>query len=648
MELVLAGILITIAGGVFQAFLQEGKKALAVFFFMAAGSALAAFAAIPVMVSGKEVHLAFAGRSFLMDSLSAFFVVIISALAPLAALYSVSYMKPYAGRGRGFTAHYLFLPVLAASMTAVVISSDALSFLFSWEIMAISSFFLVIFEDNKKETLEAGIYYLVMSHISAALLIAGFALASGNGMSFVSISDTMRGTQAHAALVFALLSCGFAVKAGIVPFHTWLPAAHPAAPSHISALMSAVMIKMGIYGFLRALVIMPETAAQSSYFFIAAGLISSFAGILNSMAQRDIKRSLAYSTIENAGIITTAIGFGLLGTASGNALMSSAGFAGALMHVMNHSLIKTALFFGAGTVYHAVHTRDMAHMGGLSGKMPLTSSSFLAGSAAISGLPPFSGFIGKFLIYIAMIEAARSGAGPDGAAGVISLAVFGLVSSMSIISFTRIYGIVFCGMARGREAAEIKSEDKQQAFLAVILAVFCAAAGIFPLLLLRPALYAVSALGIPVMPETFKLLGNISLFFLCFSIVAAALLAVKGILMKGRVKHGRTWACGYSAPDALMQYTAFSFPEPFLEVAGPLCLRREQEVRVESLAGKKGRISVKYSDITEKLLVKPFAGAVTALLKFFSWIQSGNMQRYIIYGLVFLVFSIVWALGTKK
>lgn len=404
MSAYLTGAAVIAAGGLASFLFAEKYKPLVVALFSAAGAVLVFYSCAVVFSAGAVSGLSY----FRLDGLSAFFALLTALSGVFACVYSGPYMKKYFGRGQGTASHFFLLPVLVSSMLMVVVSAHTVSFLFFWEIMALSSFFLAAFENSKKDVFEASIYYLVMSHISGVLLIAGFLLASGNSLSFDSFAAFLNGKTALSAAVFALLFAGFGIKAGLVPLHTWLPAAHPAAPSHISGLMSGVMIKTGIYGMIRLFYIIPQQGIQAAYMISAIGLFTAvFAGIY-TMTQRDYKRVLAYSSIENIGIITTGIGVSMAGAALNLPVVAALALTGCLVHSFNHSLIKSMLFFASGEVYSSVHTRDMEHLGGLAKKMPFTAASFLTGSAAASGLPALNGLPGKLLIYTALIKDRKS------------------------------------------------------------------------------------------------------------------------------------------------------------------------------------------------------------------------------------------------
>ena len=632
MTLYLAGTAIIAAGGVFSFVFSEKYKNIIVSVFAAAGGLTAILSCADFLSGGAAVNTAF----FRIDGLSAFFAVLISFSGAFACFYAGPYMKKYHSKAMGTASHFFFLPVLIASMLLVVVSSHAVSFIFFWEIMALSSFFLAAFDSSKKEVFEASIYYLIMSHISGALLIAGFLLASGEGLSFAAFHGFLASRPALSAAVFTLLFAGFAVKAGLVPLHTWLPAAHPAAPSHISGLMSGVMIKTGIYGMIRLLEIIPAQGIYASYTVTSIGLITAALAGIYTMTQRDYKRVLAYSSIENMGIITAGIGITVAGRALEMPAVSALALSGVLVHAFNHSLIKSMLFFASGEVYGSVHTRDMEHLGGLGKKLPLTAFSFLTGSAAASGLPVLNGFPGKFLIYLALISAAGTGNAAAAPPAVAAMAVLALAGASALIGFVRLYGVVFSGNPRSEAAKNCASENKPAGVMLAVMAGLCFISGVFPQLLLKISSAAAGTdAAVSLDYLTILSLGIISFTAVIYLIMRAVL--------SGRTSRAPVWGCGYGAPSERMQYSAYSFSEPFLKTAEPVLHKIKEEKLPSGVFPETGSYSAKYTDVPEKTVIKPAGYAVEMFLKKFAWIQSGNTQKYIIYGLVFLVLSLALA-----
>ena len=344
-----------------------------------------------------KVPFDFPGESFvfIIDRLSAFFIIVINITVFTGFLYARGYLAPYeqSSKNLRFSIHYFSYLWLCLSMLVVVMLRSGLYFLIAWEIMALSSFFLVIFEAEKRSIMKTGISYLIQMHAGMFFLLIAFLLverATGK-MSFDALE--LYFSSRSNILLFILFFIGFAIKAGFIPLHTWLPEAHPAAPSHVSGVMSGVMIKMGIYGIVRVIIPLQHDLLLIGVIILVISLISGVLGVMMAIVQHDLKRLLAYHSIENIGIIGIGIGTGVIGIATNNDLLALCGFSGGLLHVLNHSLFKSLLFFSAGSIYQAAHTRNIENLGGLMKKMPYTAGLFLIGSLAICGLPPFNGFI---------------------------------------------------------------------------------------------------------------------------------------------------------------------------------------------------------------------------------------------------------------
>ena len=342
-----------------------------------------------------------------LDPLSAFFLLCVFLVSGLAALYGSSYLRTYIGKRR-LAPPLMFFNLLVATMALLVVARDGVLFLIAWEMMSIASFFLVTYEGEREDVRRAGMTYLMAAHLGAVFLFILFGLLSRAAGSF-DFDSFARVGAAGSELInvcFLLALVGFGTKAGFWPFHIWLPDAHPAAPSHVSAVMSGVMIKMGIYGLLRVIGFLGSPPPWWGVTLLVIGAVSGVAGVLHALAQHDLKRLLAYSSVENIGIIALGIGIGLLGQSHGEPALAFIGYAGSLFHVLNHGLFKGMLFQAAGSVLHATGTRDLESLGGLSRRMPVTSLMFLIGSVAICGLPPLNGFVSEWLIYVGAFRAS--------------------------------------------------------------------------------------------------------------------------------------------------------------------------------------------------------------------------------------------------
>ena len=459
-------ILLTLTGAaIFAAPLRcKAWVALAFVVLFALGGTAAAVGALAGILPPAGLSLPtllFGEESLRMDALSALFTLLVAAGSVASALYAKGYVDRYLDRkpAAHISLHYFAFTLLSLSMTAVVTASGGYTFLFWWELMTLSSFVLILFDAERKEVLKAALTYLVMMHLGFFALLIGFVVlqAAEGSADFGALASYF---AAHRPLPLLLVFlAGFGMKAGLFPMHVWLPEAHPAAPSHVSALMSGVMIKTGVYGVLRTAMYLPagETLATAGVILLGAGIVTGLWGVLLAAMQNDIKRLLAYSSIENVGIIFIAIGVALLGRSAGNDTVALCGMAGALLHTLNHSFFKSLLFFGAGNLYAEAHTTALDRFGGVARQMPVTAILFLAGTAAICALPPLNGFVSEFIIYTGMFRSIAEGQQVLlAAAGVTALA---LIGGLALFAFTKLYGIVFLGAPRTHEVAEMHEAD---------------------------------------------------------------------------------------------------------------------------------------------------------------------------------------------
>lgn len=585
---------------------------------------------------------------FVIDSLSAFFIFIISVMSFLATVYANGYMKPYLNKGMNISSHCFFLMFLIIAMMSVVTVQNVLFFLIVWEIMSLSSFFLVIFEGEKKEVVSAGIKYLVYMHLSVIFIIAAFVLLNikTGQMNFIDYISLLQSDSSLANVVFLLAFLGFGIKAGFVPFHNWLPDAHPAAPSHVSAIMSGVMIKTGIYGILRILFLIGTPSKYISYTVFVIALITALYGILYALAQRDLKKLLAYSSIENIGIIGLGIGLGMLGLTFHNSLVAMLGFAGGILHILNHSIFKELMFFGAGAVYNKTHTRDMEVLGGLIKKMPKTATLFVLGSVAICGLPPFNGFISEILIYYGMLRGVLNSNITMLILLVIAIAGLAMVGTMAMLCFTKACGITFLGQARNEEIFNHVEGDVPKRMLIPMgmLASFALLIGLLPQFIISFVLPLVGMfVSVPCIKVPLAILSIMNAFSICMFILVGiiALLGLFKFLAKKKTVEHTTWGCGYNRGNAHVQYTGASYVSLFLSTLKPLFKRVTHIKKPKELFPKEAHYEQEIEDIEEAYIVKPLVKWDEKMLSKFERIQSGNIQQYILYGLIFLVLSIV-------
>ncbi|HET6767317.1 MAG TPA: proton-conducting transporter membrane subunit, partial [Chitinophagaceae bacterium] len=444
---------ILLAGIISLPLLPPVLRAKANFFFVLLTAAITSIPAVKVL-SGATVDViittnsVFGNISFRIDSLSSWFILIINLTCINGAFYGIGYMKQYGQQGANLSLHWILFLLFQSSMLWVCMLQNGLAFLIAWEIMSISSLLLVMFEYSKADTIKAGVNYLVQMHIGVAMLSIGFIWVHLNEGSFDFSAIGVFFSRHTPFCPFFIFFIGFGIKAGFVPLHTWLPHAHPAAPSHVSGVMSGVIVKLGIYGILRMITYLHSGLLQIGESILFLSLFTAFYGILNAAVHRDFKRMLAFCTIENIGIIGMGIGIGLIGKATGNSSMFFIGFAAALLHTLNHSLYKSLLFFTAGNIYQQTHTRDMEQLGGLNKSMPVTGFLFLCGALAIGAMPPFNGFVSEFLIYTGLIEGIQSSNIQFNLLMILSIATLTITGGISMLTFTKSYGTIFLGSTR--------------------------------------------------------------------------------------------------------------------------------------------------------------------------------------------------------
>ena len=540
--------------------------------------------------------------------------------------------------------------MLIASMLLVVTCQNALMFLICWEIMSLSSFFLVIFENEKKEVLKAGIKYLVFMHFSVLFIIMAFAILSitSGSLDFSSFAFALQHNKHLANLVFILAFIGFGTKAGFVPFHNWLPDAHPAAPSHVSAIMSGVMIKTGIYGILRILSLIHTPSIFISYLVLVISVVSALYGVLYAITQHDLKRLLAYHSIENIGIIGIGIGVGMLGIAYSHPIVAVLGFAGGILHILNHSIFKELLFLSAGSVYIKTHTRNVEVLGGLIKSMPATALLFLIGSIAICGLPPFNGFISEFLVYFGMFKGLSIHNFFSMVTLLFSIAGLALVGTMAVLCFTKAFSIIFLGMPRSEAAEKVKCDTGKSMILPMsFLAILTLLIGLFPQYvfdyLLMPV-HVVTGFTPAGTSEPVSLMQTISGYALAFVLFLGVVAVLKLLLTKNKIDIQETWGCGYNRGNNHMQYTASSYASPFLSMLRPLFKKVFDIEKPKHLFPQSAHFSLHIDDIEEAYLINPVIKGDEWFLSKFETIQSGNIQSYIKYGLIFLVLVIIGSL----
>jgi hydrogenase-4 component B len=591
--------------------------------------------------------LVFGNISFQIDSLSAWFILIINLTCINGAFYGIGYMKQYSEQRSNLSMHWILFLLFQSSMLWVCIVQNGLAFLVVWELMSISSFLLVIFEHQKKATLKAGINYLVQMHIGVLFLAAAFIWVYYAEGSFEFSAIEKFFSSNPNLWLFILFFVGFGIKAGFIPLHSWLPQAHPAAPSHISGVMSGVIVKLGIYGIFRMIFFLKQDYTLIGEIIITLSVLTGLYGILNSSVHRDFKKMLAYCTIENIGIIGIGLGIGLMGIGTGNAVMIILGFGGALLHTLNHSLFKSLLFFTAGSVYQQTHTRDMEKLGGLIRTMPQTAMLFLAGAMAIGGLPPFNGFVSEFLIYSGILLGIKSISILYISLMIFTLAGLALIGGISMLTFTKSFGTIFLGNPRTHLHQQPREVSLGMRLPQYFILFIMLSIGLFPqfyfsivneiVLQFIPAASAASNL----IPSSFlNSISSIGKFSMLFILLLLVIYAVRKSVSRTRqISTNTTWGCGYAAPNARMQYTGKSFSKSLGKLLNFIILEKKKykEISAGEIFPAERKHSSHYNDF---FVTRIFNGIVDRLLysmNYFQFIQNGKIQMYILYGIFFIV-----------
>jgi len=590
-----------------------------------------------------------------LDGLSAFFFLPLLLLSPLAALYGRAYLDRAQNR---VGPSWFFFNLLIISMMLLLAARDGILFLLAWEIMAVSSFFLVITDHRHASVRKAGWTYLVAAHIGTAALLVFFALLGGRESVFDFQRMASQGGMppVPATVLFVLALAGFGSKAGYFPLHVWLPEAHPAAPSHVSALMSAVMIKVGLYGLLRALTFLGPVQAAWGWTLVAVGLVSGIFGVALALAQNDIKRLLAYSSIENSGIMILGIGAGLLGICWRLPALALLGLGGGLLHVLNHAVFKGLLFLGAGSVLHATGTRQMDRLGGLIRPMPWTGFAFIVGAAAIAALPPFNGFVSEFLIYFAGVKAALRGTTP---AVVLAGGILGgmaLIGGLAAAGFLKCAGLVFLGEPRHPHTGPVHEATGSMRWPMVALAALCLAMGLAASRMLPLAAGAVrviagDALGAAAgsfPPEAGAILAKAAWMGALLLIAAGALYGIRrrlGAAAAGGEDTAATWDCGYARPSARMQYTAASFTQPLTDFLHACLGARNKAPAVGGYFPESAGFALRTPDPARQWLFAPLFRFIARRLSPLLALQHGRIHLYVLYMALILIGLLIWKGG---
>lgn len=653
-EAATGGLLLLLAAALLLA--ASGLPALLLGWRSPASERWAAFLAVvgsAVGVAGGIALLAAPGASSLQiawllpggtslggDALTGFFALPVFVVGGLGAVYGSAYwdLRRHPRHGRRLRFCY---GAGLASLVLLLLARDGFTFLVAWEAMALTTYFLVVTEEERPAVREAGWTYLLYSHAALLCLFALFALQAriGGGFAFGPVPAAAPAGLRSALFLLALV--GFGIKAGVMPFHSWLPGAHASAPSHVSALMSGVVLKMGIYGLVRVLGLVEAPPVWWGATLLALGALSSFFGVVFAIGQHDLKRLLAYHSIENIGIILLGLGLAVTGRATGRTDWVVLGMAGCLLHVWNHALFKSLLFLGAGSVLHATGSRELDRLGGLARRMPATAALFLLGSVAIAGLPPLNGFVSELSIYLGLTRAAL---GPGALWVALAAPVLAATGALAVACFVKVYGIVFLGAARSPAAQAAHESPRRMLVPMAALGGACAAIGVAPGLF-APAVDRAIAAWAGGVPGGASWGAFVPLAWM--PVAAGALLLLAGLLafaLAPRVQRARarqpelpTWDCGFVGTSPRLQYTASSFAEL---VTSRFAWALAPEVREPRIAGLFPAPSSFHSEAGDSVLdriLRPAAHRVQALAARLRLSQQGSLQQYILYIVIALV-----------
>ncbi len=595
---------------------------------------------------GWTIPLPVGAGALRLDALTRWFLLPLFAGGAVVGCYGVGYLHHAVGH-RHLGGHWGMVLLLFLGMSLVFLADDGFVFLLGWEMMSISPFFLVAWEDTEASVREAAWEYLVAAHLGGAALVVGFALAAvPGGWSFAAMRTALPGSPlATAALLLWMLGCG--AKAGLLPAHVWLPEAHPAAPSHISALMSGLMVNTGIYGLLRGLELAGLPGAGAGAALLLIGLATALYGALQAMVQTNAKRILAFSTVENMGLIVLGIGTGLLGLAHGQEVTAWLGFLAALMHLFHHSLFKSLLFLGVGVVLETTGTVHLNELGGLAQRLPWTSRCMAVGVATGAGIPPFCGLIGEVLLFAAL----ATGVGfPDATARALMAGGFvglALVSGLILAGGVRLFGILMGGAPRSAKAQTAKEPSWSMRGPAAILAASCWLAAIAAPLVLGLALPAAGVLlgTAPDLTPVVRMVAQIAQVALVVTAVLVVLfLARRALPGHADARSFRTWDCGFAAPTPRMQYTAFGFAHPLWRAIGRITGSQVMVRLGHGYFPAHGEVVVSTADPIRGVWSRLFE-AVRLGCDALKWFQHGRIQLYVCTLAAVLLGLLLWQLG---
>lgn len=609
-----------------------------------------------------------------LDALSAVFLIPVLLLAAICAVYGCASLCHMADK-RHLGLHWFFYTMLIAGMVLVFTAADAFTFLLAWELMSLAPFFLLCINEDDAKVRAAAWVYLVAAHLGALFLLAFFGLLSGqNGGSLAFQIFIRQGGGTGSGLLFLLAFAGFGTKIGVMPLHVWLPETYPAAPDHVAALMSGAMITTGIYGLLRVLSFIGPGEAWWAYLLMGMGGFSGFVGILFALSQQDIKRTLAYSSIENMGIVCLGLGVGLFCRQNGHIALALLAFTGVVLHLVNHALFKSMLFLCAGCVQDSTGTVSFRFLGGLQKRMPFVGCCFALGCAAIAALPPFNGFAGEFLLYVTM---ALGGTLPLQGLNLVfwsGLFVLAGIGSFGLLCFAKVFALSFLGEARSDLTLAARDPGRFQLGPIALLALLCVASalaspwlaasisaavtplaqgGSIPLASLsaapagmaNPAAWNFAAAAKPELQNAFSLLRMVNQGFLLLLMLFLLLFMLRRRLQRRReISASPTWDCGYIAPTARMQYSGGSFSQPATFFMRSILRQRLRLPRLLEYFPTDATATASTPDWMAESGFAPLFRAVASLARWCKFLQHGRLNAYVLYIFLTLMTLLAWKL----
>jgi len=650
--LVIAGTVLAAASGVPSVFERReggrGERVAAQLMVLGALCAITgASLAIARPSTGIDLGWSVPGGRFAVrvDGISALFVIQTFVVSALGVVYGLDYWKQ-AAHPRDGRKLRLFYGFMTAGMVLLACARNTMLFMVGWEIMALAAFLTLTSQDDQRSVRQVGYVYMAATRLATLSLFAMFAvLFSATGSFDFAIAVPISGSASTAIFLLAII--GFGLKAGVMPMHVWLPGAHASAPSHVSALMSGVLIKMGIYGLVRVCSFFPHPPLWWGELVLALGVGSGVLGVAFAIGQHDFKRLLAYHSVENIGIIYMGIGVALLGRSLGNGALVALGLGGALLHVWNHGLFKSLLFLSAGSVLHATHTREIDELGGLGKRMPWSSLGFLVGAVAICGLPPLNGFVSELLVYLGLFKSAALPQGRLWLAGALGAPALALIGALALACFVKVYGAMFLGEPRTHYAQGASESPGSMLGPMGVLAGLCVLVGLLPWLV-APVLDRVvhswaaefagaQSLAVLAPLSWVSLVGAL----LVVGLLAGALLVRRNLRRQAPTQTG-TWDCGYVAPGPTMQYSSSSFAQTLVGLFSWALRPKVTNPDTRGLFPPHDAFTSHVDDVVLDSILIPAAEAGTRAARRLKWVQRGSMQAYLLYILLTLIVLFFW------